>query len=99
MLVAVAGQDGHIAAPGALLRQVVGLVLVHVDEKEAVERRRNLEGARRASLDHVPAFLGNMHACAAKAVDLIALQLTAFFSGQRLGIGRAVFLNDLKLDL
>ena len=55
--------------------EVIGLLLLEVDEVIAVKGWRDLESAGRAAFDLLAAGLGNVDAGAAETVDVVLFEL------------------------
>lgn len=70
---------------------------VHINKIETVERWRRFQGAGWTSVDLPTAALRNVDAGATERVDVEFLQTSLLGKGSR--VGRAVFFDDLELQL
>ena len=84
-----------VTAAGAKLLQMRRLLGVHIDKKEAVERRCRFQRSGRAAVDLPTTSLRNVDTGTTERIDVVFLQ--ASLVGESRGIGRAVFLDDLEL--
>jgi hypothetical protein len=77
--------------------EISGFVGVEIDEIKRVERRSDLQRARRTALDGDLGLLRDVNAGAAETVDVIFLEVGG--PGESLGVGGTVLFDDLELEL
>jgi len=86
----------HIRSTGTQGLQVSRFPSVKIDEEKPIERGLGTECSSRASIYLPSAALRDVHASPAKRIDVELLQ--SGLVGERLGVGRAILLDDLELN-
>src|SRR6202040_967450 len=96
-LIAVAGMDVNVRPIPTYRPKIIGFVGVEIEEIKRVERRCDLQRARRTALDGAPGLLRDVNAGTAETVDVIFLEVGG--PGESLRVGGTVLFDDLELEL